>query len=97
MRRHRVDTTQREIVAALRAIGAIAHPITSAGGTVEGLPDLLVGYRGQTYLLEVKSPRGVVSASQVEWAQRWRGGPLLLNVRTVDDALEAIGATRARG
>ncbi len=54
-RRHRAkrrDNNEREIIEALEAAGASVSTIDGDGGE----PDLLVGYRGETHLLEVKRP-----------------------------------------
>ena len=49
--RNKTDTNQAEIVQALRDVGAMVFLI--------GQPfDLLVGFRGELFLLEVKNPRG---------------------------------------
>ena len=59
MKRHRPDSNQKKIVQALRDIGAVVFLI--------GRPfDLLVGFRGQLYLLEVKNPggRNILGVSQ---------------------------------
>lgn len=50
----RRDANEPEIVKALRAAGASVK-IDKSG---DGAPDLLVGYRGVTYHLEVKLPLG---------------------------------------
>jgi hypothetical protein len=47
----KVDANQREVVAALRGAGASVQLLHAVG---EGCPDLLVGYKGLTMLLEVK-------------------------------------------
>lgn len=47
------DANEKPIVLALRAVGA--H-VTQLDG--KGVPDLLVGFRGATHLLEVKLPLG---------------------------------------
>src|SRR5947208_3539339 len=47
------DANEREIVEALVNIGASVTRLNETG-----VPDLLVGYQGTTYLLEVKRPRG---------------------------------------
>ncbi len=60
-------------------------------GDKPGRPDLLVGFRGETYLLEVKSPKGRLEDSQVTWHADWRGRPVAV-VRTPTEALRAIGA-----
>ena len=78
----RVDATQAEIVAALRAGGAYVW--------VLGLPlDLLIGFQGKTALVEVKTMTGVkkrkqsrFTALQTEFMRDWLGG----TVATVTDA-----------
>jgi len=45
------DGNEKEIIKALRAAGASVTPLNGAG-----VPDLLVGYDGATFLLEVKLP-----------------------------------------
>lgn len=91
----KVDANQAEIVRALRAVGAVVTSTASAGS---GFPDLAVGYRGKTFLLEVKdgsrppSERRLTPA-QEEWHAAWRGQVAV--VETVQQALEVIGAVRA--
>lgn len=98
------DSNEVEIVTALQQVGA---SVTRIGEP--GVPDLLVGFRGETYLLEVKH----VDAKG-RTVRRWSGGrapdergltrdqQLWWNtwtgkppviVRTPDEALRAIGAT----
>lgn len=89
----KVDRNQPEIVAALRAVGASVQPLHTVGG---GTPDLLVGYRGADYLLEVKDGEAQASdqklrATQVEWHRDWRGRPVSV-VMSIPDAMAAIGA-----
>ena len=83
----KTDDNQRPIVAALRAVGATVKPLHAVGA---GVPDLLVGYRGVNYLLEVKSRRGRLTADQVVFFDQWRGAAQV--VRSVDDALKVVGA-----
>lgn len=81
----RVDTNQKEIVKALRKIGATVQPLHSVG---EGCPDLLVGYRGRNFLIEVKNLDGLgnkKTPAQVEWHDEWRG-----QVDIVTSSQEAI-------
>jgi len=84
---HRVDSNQRTIVAALRAVGAT---VESLGG--KGVPDLLVGFLGRNYLLEVKARKKRLNVHQEKWHVGW-GGQVAI-VRTIADALEAIGIER---
>ena len=87
----RVDANQAEIVAALRQAGASVWII--------GLPvDLLVGYRGQSLLMEVKTVTGKRNPKparhtelQKSFMVDWRGGPVS-TVTDVRGALTAIGA-----
>jgi len=80
----RVDATQEQIVSALRAAGAYVWII--------GLPvDLLVGYNGQTYLVEVKtnSKKGLTKLQQV-FFEKWVGGRLE-RIEGPEQALRMIG------
>ena len=95
MRRYaaKTDKNQQEIIDALRAIGAWVFYI--------GRPfDLLVGFRGRLYLIEVKNPKG---KDKIGEEQHTEMGKLLhlANVkvhvvRSVEDGLRAIGAMRAK-
>lgn len=91
MRRARVDDNQREVVAKLRAVGCSVEPLHAVG---KGVPDLLVGYRSQNYLLEVKDGNKPPSARkltdrQEEWHVKWRGQ--VLTVTSAEDALKQLG------
>lgn len=74
----KVDANQPAVVAALRKLGASVQPLHTVGG---GVPDLLVGFRGQTWLIEVKDGAKPPSArtltpDQEEWHAAWRGSPV---------------------
>jgi hypothetical protein len=88
-----VDANQKAIVDALRSIGATVQSLAAVG---KGVPDLLVGFRGNMFLLEVKDGRKPPSAQrltalQVSWHSTWRGPPVSV-VRNVTEALRAVGA-----
>jgi hypothetical protein len=83
----RVDQNQSDIVAALRAVGAAVVDLHAVG---RGCPDILVGYQGRNYLMEIKTDIGSLNAKQVRWWQIWPGQGGV--VRCADDALRAIGA-----
>lgn len=92
----RVDANQTQVVAALRKVGALVHPLSRVG---DGVPDLLVSYRCELHLLEVKDgtlppSRRALTPDEAEWHQRW-AGPRVHVVTSVDEALRAIGAVRA--
>jgi hypothetical protein len=81
------DSNEAEIVAALLDAGATVERLNDPA-----LPDLLVGYKGLNWLLEVKTARGrLTKAQQAWWAKPWAGQRAI--VRTPDEALETIGAT----
>jgi hypothetical protein len=89
----RVDANQAAIVLALRQVGASVQHLHTVG---QGAPDILCGFRGANYLMEIKNP-GVDAAhrrltvSETAWHQGW-GGQIAI-VYTIEDALRVIGAT----
>lgn len=85
MRAANVDTSQREIVRALRDIGASVQ-ITSMVG--KGFPDLVVGWRGRSFLLECKTGADKLNAMQRDWHATWAGHVAI--VRTPEEAQLAI-------
>lgn len=93
----RVDDNQPEIMEALRKVGASVQPLSTVGF---GVPDILVGYQGRNFLLEIKDGRKVPSAQkltpmQIRWHEEWRGNSAVVN--SVEAALAAIGCIPIRG
>jgi hypothetical protein len=100
--RHRTkaDANQKEIDLAWRSVGA---SVVALGNVGKGCPDRLVGYRGETYLIEIKNRDREKSQSiaqrvnqmktpdQVKFHATWRGKPIIV-AYTSDEALKAIGA-----
>ena len=89
----KIDANQTQVVIALRAAGATVQSLAAVGA---GVPDLLVGFRGQTYLMEVKDGQKVPSKrlltdDQINWHEQWCGGTLAV-VEHPDAALRLIGA-----
>jgi hypothetical protein len=80
----RVDANQTQIVSALRAAGASVWII--------GLPvDLLVGYHGHTFLVEIKSTnKARLTGLQVDFFETWHGGTLC-RIDSPEAALRMIG------
>lgn len=67
----RVDANQAEIVKALRACGVSVQSLASVGA---GCPDILCGYRGETYIFEIKkSQKDLLTAAEEKWSTAWRG------------------------
>lgn len=90
MRAAKIDANQTEIVAALRKIGCTVQILSSVG---KGCPDILVGYRGKNFLLEIKDGAKPVSAQkltpdQVEWHDLWSGQVNVVNC--VDQAIKIV-------
>ena len=79
------DTTQDGIVAALREIGAHVQSLASVG---DGVPDLLVSYRGAWFVFEVKSPGGKLTECEKKWHDAARASVFI--VYSADDALKIV-------
>jgi len=86
----KVDANQKEIVSALRGVGATVEHLHAVG---KGCPDLLIGYKGLNYLIEVKD--GTKNASQrrltpdqVKWHANWLGQKIV--IESVESALSFI-------
>lgn len=79
------DTNEPEIFKTLKQLGASVYPLH--------VPcDALVGYRGVTYLVEVKAATGKSTKVQAKFLETWRGQYKVL--RTIDEAhswLNAVG------
>jgi len=76
----KTDDNQAEIVKALRSVGVSVEYIK--------LPvDLIICHRGQTSLMEIKTPEGRLTKDQVEFIARWPG-----KIHIVKSPQEAINA-----
>jgi hypothetical protein len=86
------DKPTAAIVAALRAAGCSVSYLDPQGFSyAKGLPDLLVGVRGRTFLLEVKrDAKAKRRPSQEKWHAEWRGSFVHV-VTTTGEALAAVG------
>ena len=62
MKHGRRDANQAEIVKALESVGASVLDLADVG---RGCPDLLVGYAGREWLIEVKMPTGKLTPDEV--------------------------------
>ena len=95
MRRGRIDDNQQAIVNILRTTGAT---VVSLSGVGKGVPDLLVGFRGVTLLMEIKDGKKPPSdrkltTDQQKWHAEWKGGALAI-VDSADSALRMIGVIK---
>ena len=85
-RAHRLDANQAVIVDALCAAPDVS--VCSLAGVAAGCPDLLVGIKGVTHLVEVKDgakppSRRTCTPDQRRWIERWRGSKVVV---LTDDA-----------
>lgn len=93
-RKARVDKNQKQIVDALRRCGASVFPTHTVGG---GFPDIVVGFQGVNYLVEIKDGEKIPSKrkltpDEVDFHDTWRGRVWV--VESVDDALKMIGSEK---
>ncbi|WP_282091326.1 hypothetical protein [Epibacterium ulvae] len=87
----RADANQPQIVSALRRAGATVTATHAAG---QGFPDLVVGYQGNNFLLEVKDGSKPPSERQLtpdqrDWHRDWRGQKAV--VCNIAQAMAACG------
>ena len=80
-RAHRLDANQDVIVNALCAVPDVS--VFSLAGVAAGCPDLLVGIKGVTHLVEVKDgakppSRRRFTPEQRRWIERWHGAPVVV-------------------
>jgi hypothetical protein len=83
----RVDANQEQIVSALRGAGAYVWII--------GLPvDLLVGYKGHTFLVEIKTDsKKRLTKLQADFFENWHGSTLA-RIDCPEAALRMIGVVK---
>jgi len=83
----RVDENQKTIVHTFIALGASVLNLSTVG---RGCPDLLIGYRGKSVLVEIKRDAKVsFTEPQVKFMQEWRGGAVS-RIDSVDAAIRLI-------
>lgn len=92
------DGNHGEIVDDLRKAGATVLDLAAVG---KGAPDLLVGYRGVNYLIEIKDPLQPKASTklrenQVEFHEGWKGRKPAVAM-TAREALAIIGAITHKG
>ena len=90
MRHGRRDSTHAPIRTRLRELGASVADTADLG---DDFPDLLVGFCGASFLVEIKGPKGKLSDGQTEFARTWRGAkPIVL--RSPEEAQDWYLRTR---
>jgi hypothetical protein len=82
----RVDENQKEIVKAFREIGASVQILSDVG---KGCPDLLIGFAGRNWLIEIKNGNKPPSQQQLtekeqQFFNTWRGQVCI--IRSIEQA-----------
>lgn len=88
----RKDNNHNEIVNVLKQAGAYVLDMSHVGA---GFPDLIVGFKQKTILVEIKNPKTSygkkgLNKNQLKWRDSWIGGSYFV-VDSVDSALHALG------
>ena len=68
--RKRRDLNHKEIATNCRRLGMSVVDLADVGNDC---PDLLIGWRGKNYLVEVKSGKNALRDGQRQFADNWRG------------------------
>lgn len=91
----RKDDNHNEIVDALQKVGAYVLDMSHVGS---GFPDLIVGFKAKTILMEIKNPKTSygkkgLNKNQLKWKEQWTGGEYCV-VDSPEAALRMIGVLR---
>ena len=82
----RVDENQNLIKHTFIALGASVLNLSRVG---QGCPDLLIGYKGKSVLVEVKSAKGTFTEPQLKFIGKWKGGAIN-RIDSVEGAIRLI-------
>lgn len=88
MKRHfaaKRDKSEPAIVKSLRFLKGVSYTFIN----MTGVPDLLLGYAGRNYLIEVKTPgRWTLTPDQLRWHGDWKGEIAI--AETIEDVVAAL-------
>ena len=83
----RVDENQKTLIHTFIALGASVFNLSTVG---RGCPDLLIGYKGKTVLVEIKrNEKAKFTEAQIKFMEEWKGGTVS-RVDSVDAAIRLI-------
>jgi Holliday junction resolvase len=82
----KVDNNQLDIVKTFRSMGATVLNLSAVG---KGCPDLLIGYKGISVLVEIKSKTGKFTEPQLKFMEQWQGGAVN-RIDSIDGAIRLI-------
>lgn len=91
------DRNHNALVKVFEDLGCSVIETYTMGG---GFPDLVLGFVGLTFLVEIKNPetsygRRGLTESQRKMADSWRGGPVTV-ISTETEAIEFVQRMRAK-
>lgn len=85
MFKKKVDSNQAQIIADLKKIGVSVLNLSRVGG---GCPDILVGWQGKNILIEIKTAKGNLNDSQIEFFEQCKG--LKFVCKSINEIIEII-------
>lgn len=91
-RTRKVDSNQADLVKQIRKIPGVSVALTHTVGN--GFPDAAVGFRGRTYLIEIKDPGKFKSQRKLTdeeeiFHNAWTGHVKI--IETIEDVLRMLG------
>lgn len=88
MRAKKTDQNQKSIVKTLRMYGLSVFDLSAVG---KGICDLIVGFRGKNYLIEIKNPerKWKHTAEQEKFIRTWKGQRY--TAETAEEILKYLG------
>ena len=81
-----VDSIQRQITESLRKLGITVLVLSNVG---HGCPDLLLGYAGKNYLIELKTGKNNLTPFEKRFFDEWRGQADIAH--NLDEVLQLLG------
>jgi Holliday junction resolvase len=83
----KVDLNHADVVKTLRSLGASVFDASKVG---KGFPDIVVGYKNNTILVEIKSGENKkFTPTQLKFMSEWKGSSII-RINDVDGAIRLI-------
>lgn len=85
MLKKKTDANQKQIISDLKKIGVSVLNLSKVGN---GCPDLLIGWQGKNILIEIKTAKGNLNDSQIEFFKEWKGQKFVC--KSINEIIEII-------
>ena len=83
----KVDLNHADVVKTLRSLGASVFDASKVG---KGFPDIVVGYKNNTILVEIKSGENKkFTPTQLKFMSEWKGSSII-RINDIDGAIRLI-------